>query len=69
MITRDKALLKLMSKRKWYEGTEITEDKATNYKNYLKNGKLSIEKQREILIACGYKIAQEELWLPAKEKK
>ena len=68
MITRNKALEKLMSKRKWYEGTDITEIKATNYKNYLKKGLLTIDKQREILLACGYKLAQEEMWLPATSK-
>lgn len=69
MTTREKALKKLMSKRRWYDGTGIKEQDAWNYKGYLEKGLLTIEKQREILLACGYKLAQEEMWIASAEKK
>lgn len=61
--TRLQAIEKLMKKRGWYKNSGIDEQKAWNYKRDLAKGRLSIEKQREILLACGYKVAQEELWI------
>lgn len=61
-MTTNEAFAQLVNKRAWYVGTGITEDEGSNLKARFKLGKVSLEKQIEVLKKAGFRVVQEMDW-------
>lgn len=62
MITTDKSLEKLFSRRGWYKNSGINGSTARVYKKRFTEHGLEMGTRIKILEACGYKIVQEMMW-------
>lgn len=62
MLTTDKSLERLFSRRGWYKNSGINGSTARVYKKRFNENGLEMETRIKILESCGYKIAQEMMW-------
>jgi hypothetical protein len=69
MLTIDKSLETLFSRRGWYKNSGINGSTARVYKKRFTEHRLEMETRIKILEACGYKIVQEMMWENGKEEE
>ena len=62
MLTTEQLFRTVISQRKWYEGSGLDRFQAGKVKQYFNQGKVSEEKQTEILLKLGYSIKTPKLW-------
>ena len=61
-MTTQELFAQVISKYNWYASLGYTRQYASNLKADFKSGKLSEEKQKEILLQLGYKIKSPLTW-------
>ena len=61
--TTKEAFKELISQRQWYNHLGFSPQTASSIKQRFKDGSLTIDKMEELLEQCGYKVAQEKLWM------
>jgi len=61
-MTTDSLFNTVTSKTGWYTALGFSKQYASNLKSDFRNGKLSEEKQKEILILLGYKVKTPMIW-------
>ncbi len=61
-LTTKKALEELFSQKLWYKAFDMNRATAHSLLTRFKAGKLTQDKQDELLEKAGYKVKQEKLW-------